>query len=185
MRAHGAPPNAIAFVRWYYNAPEGDYGYIERLWKPEFGVVSLAETELPGRADNNWEYIFVNGIPPVINPEAAFTTQLPWKHNAGMLAIINAHPKAGVFPDEAFIGESARPGGGQRFTLAAPIRDDCHACSILGIVYIGFDFTPRGSPKAPAITAVHRCPSSDAYCNGGGFVYLPSSRQAGIGHRRS
>ncbi len=159
----------MAFARWYESA------FIVSLRKPRFGVVSIVEIELPGRADNNWEYIFVNGTPAVINPEEAFTTKLPWAKNAAFLAIKRARPNAGVFPDEAFIGESAGPSGGQRFTMAAPIVDGCHACSRIGIVYIGFDFGPLGSAKAAVITAVHRCPSSDALCKGG-FAGLPSSR---------
>lgn len=170
MGAGGASSKAVAFARWYGSA------FIYRLLKPRFGVVSIAEIELPGRANTNSIYIFVNGIPAVINPEEGFTTQLPWRKSAAFLAITRAYPNAGVFPNEAFIGESARPSGGQRFTMAAPITDGCHACTVVGIVYIGFDFGPRGSARAPAITAVHRCPSSDALCKGGGFAGLPSSR---------
>jgi hypothetical protein len=159
----------MAFARWY-SASEDDEAFIVSLRRPRFGVVSIAEIELPSRAGNNWSYIFVNGVPAVINPETAFTTQLPWRKSAPFLAVKRAHPNAGVFPDEALIGESARPDGSQRFTIAAPIRDGCHACAPVGIVYIGFDFEPRGSAKAPAITAVHRCPSSDALCKGEGFA---------------
>jgi len=36
-----------------------------------------------------------------------------------LLAIKRTYPDAGVFADEAFAGESARPGGGQRSTIAA------------------------------------------------------------------
>ena len=161
----GPLSKAIAFTRWYYTFPEGGSAFIYRLLKPRFGVVSIAEIELPGRANTNSIYIFVNGMPAVINPEEGFTTKLPWTKNAAFLAIKRAYPNAGVFPNEAFIGESAGPSGGQRFTIAAPIVDGCHACSRVGIVYLGFDFGPLGSAKAPpAITAVHRCPSSDALC---------------------
>lgn len=177
MQAGGASSKAIAFARWYYTFSEGDSAFIYRLLRPRFGVVSIAEIELPGRANTNSIYIFVNGMPAVINPEEGFTTKLPWTKNAAFLAIKRAHPNAGVFPNEDFVGESARPNGGQRFTIAAPIVDGCHACARVGIVYIGFDFGPLGSAKAPAITAVHRCPSSDALCKGGGFASLPSSRQ--------
>ena len=178
MGAGGASSKAVAFARWYYTFPEGNSAFIYRLLKPRFGVVSIAEIELPGRANTNSIYIFVNGIPAVINPETAFTTQLPWRKSAAFLAIRRAYPNAGVFPNEAFTGESARPSGGQRFTMAAPITDGCHACTVVGIVYIGFDFGPRGSARAPAITAVHRCPSSDALCKGGGFAGLPPNRQS-------
>jgi hypothetical protein len=152
---------------WYYHSVAREYCFILRLTKAKFGAVSIAEIELPTRADNNWYYIFVNGDPAVMNPEEAFTTKLPWTKSAVFRAIKRAHPNAGVFPDEAFIGESQRPGGGQRFTIAAPIRDGCHACSAVGIVYIGFDFAPLGSAKRPTITAVSRCPSADALCKGG------------------
>ena len=174
MQAGGALSKAIAFTRWYYTFSEGGPAFIYRLLKPTFGVVSIAEIELPGRANTNSICIFVNGMPAVINPEEGFTN-LPWMKSAAFLAIKRAYPDAGVFPNEAFIGESARPSGGQRFTLAAPITEGCHACAVVGIVYIGFDFGPRGSARAPAITAVHRCPSSDPLCKGGGFAGLPSS----------
>lgn len=164
MRAGGASSKAIAFTRWYYTFSEGDSAFIDRVVKPRFGVVSIAQIELPGRANTNWIYTFVNGMPAVINPEEAFTAKLPWTKNAAFLALKKAHPNAGVFPNEDFVGESARPSGGQRFTIAAPIVDGCHACARVGIVYIGFDFGPLGSARGTAMTAVHRCPSSDARC---------------------
>lgn len=154
----------MAFTRWYYSFPEGGSAFIDRLLKPRFGVVSIAQLELPGRANTNWTYIFVNGVPAVVNPEEGFTTRLPWANNAGFLAIKRAHPNAGVFPDEDFVGESARPNGDQRFTIAAPIVDGCHACTRVGIVYIGFDFGPLGEAKEETITAFRRCPS-DVLCN--------------------
>lgn len=176
MQSGGASSKAIAFTRWYYTFSDGS-AFIYLLLKPRFGVVSIAEIELPGRANTKSIYIFVNGMPAVINPEEGFTTKLPWTKNAAFLAVKKAHPNAGVFPNEAFVGESARPNGGQRFTIAAPIVDGCHACARVGIVYVGFDFGLLGTPKGTVITAVHRCPSSDALCKGGGFAGLPSSRQ--------
>ena len=164
MRSGGASSRAIAFARWYHTFSEGDFAFINRLVKPRFGVVAIAEIELPGRANTNWSYIFVNGMPAVINPEEAFTTHLPWKSNAAFLTITRAYPNASVFPNEHFVGESARPSGGQRFTIAAPITDGCHACARVGIVYLGFDFDALGTRKGTAITAAHRCPSSDALC---------------------
>ena len=184
MQAGGASSKAIAFTRWYYTFSEGDSAFIYRLLKPRFGVVSIAEIELPGRANTNSIYIFVNGKPAVINPEEGFTTKLPWTTSAAFLAIKRTYPNASVFPNEDFVGESARPNGGQRFTIAAPIVDGCHACARVGIVYVGFDFGALGSAKAPVITAVHRCPSADALCKGGGFAGLPSSRQIGTPARR-
>jgi hypothetical protein len=180
MQAGGASSKATAFARWYYTFSEGDSAFIYRLLKPRFGVVSIAEIELPGRANTNSIYIFANGKPAVIDPQKGFTTELPWTKNATFVAIKRTHPNASVFPNEDFVGESARPSGGQRFTIAAPIVDGCHACARVGIVYVGFDFGALGSAKAPVVTAVHRCPSADALCKGGGFAGLPSSRQIGI-----
>jgi hypothetical protein len=186
MQAGAASSKAVAFARWYYTFSEGDSAFIYRLLKSRFGVVSIAEIELPGRANTNSIYIFVNGIPAVINPEEGFTTKLQWTKNAAFLAIKRAHPNAGVFPNEDFVGESVRPNGGQRFTIAAPIVDGCHACARVGIVYIGFDFGPFGSARAPVITAVHRCPTSDARCEGS-FAFATQSpngkRRAASGSR--
>jgi hypothetical protein len=164
MQAGGATSKAIAFTRWYYTFSEGDSVFIDRLLKSRFGVVSIAQIELPGRANTNLIYIFVNGMPAVINAEDGFTTKLPWMKNAAFLAIKGAHRNAAVFPNEDFVGESARPNGGQRFMFAAPIVNGCHACARVGIVYVGFDFGPLGAAKGTAITAVHRCPSSDTRC---------------------
>lgn len=177
MQSGQAPAKAIAFTRWYYTFSEDGSVFIEHLFEPRFGVVSIAQIELPGRANTNSIYIFVNGTPAVINSEEGFTTKLPWTKSAAFLEIKKAYPNAGVFPNEAFVGESARPEGGQRFTIAAPIVDGCHACARIGIVYVGFDFEQRGAAKGMTITAVHRCPSSDALCNGGGFTGFPPSRQ--------
>jgi hypothetical protein len=175
MRADGASSEAIAFTQWYYTFSEGDSAFIDRLVKPRFGRVSIAQIELPGRANTNWIYIFVNGMPAAINPEEAFTTKLPWTKNAAFLAIKRVHPNAGVFPNEDLVGESAGPSGGQRFTIAAPIVDGCHACARVGIVYLAFDFGPLGSARGTTMTAAHRCPSSDARCIGGSFAFRGSA----------
>jgi hypothetical protein len=53
MRAGGASSKAMAFARWYHAFSEGDGAFIVSVRKPRFGVVSIAEIELPGRADNN------------------------------------------------------------------------------------------------------------------------------------
>lgn len=166
MRASGASSKAIAFTRWYYaSSQDNESAFIDHLTKPRFGAVSIASMELPGRANNNFIYILVNGTPAVVNPDEAFAeTGSPWANDGTFLAIKKGHSNAWVFPQEDFAGESALPGGGQRFTIAVPIVDGCHACARLGIVYIGYDFGPLGSAKGMFVTAVHHCPSSDARC---------------------
>ena len=133
--------------------------------KSRFGAVSIASVELPGRANDNFMYIFVNGTPMFVNPNNVFDhAPAPWAKNKAFLAIAKTHPNANVFPEEAFVGESARPGGGQRYRFAFPIVDGCHACARVGIVYVGYDFAHDGSAAGSSVTAIHECPSSDVRC---------------------
>ena len=54
MHAGGASSKAMAFARWYCRSQKANPLSSFRLHEPRFGVVSIAEIELPGRADNNW-----------------------------------------------------------------------------------------------------------------------------------
>ena len=110
----GASSKAIAFTRWYYTFSEGDSAFIDRVVKPRFGAVSIAQIELPGRANTNWIYTFVNGMPAVINPEEAFTTKLPWTKNAAFLALKKAHPNAGVLAQVSASPHGPAAGSGLR-----------------------------------------------------------------------
>jgi len=158
MREHGATENAIAFTKWYYETPQGDSAYITSLAKPQYGPVQLASIFYPGNANNNAAYLFVNGTNPrVADPKVVFAPAAqPWKHNADYEVILSAHPHAFVYPALSFVGLTRRNGGGQRFTLAAPILDGCHACAQLGIVDIAYDFGSLGAPKGVSLIAVRQ-----------------------------
>jgi hypothetical protein len=165
MRAGGASQRAMAFTRWYYAAFDGDSAFIVHVRKSRFGAVSIASVELPGRANDNFIYIFVNGTPMFVNPNNVFDhAPAPWAKNKAFLAIAKTHPNANVFPEEALVGESARPGGSQRYRFAFPIVDGCHACARVGIVYVDYDFAHDGSAAGSSVNAIHECPSSDVRC---------------------
>ncbi|HZZ00556.1 MAG TPA: hypothetical protein VFE36_13385 [Candidatus Baltobacteraceae bacterium] len=156
MHEHGATKNAIAFTKWYYATPYGDSAYITALAKPQYGPVQLASIFYPGNANNNAAYLFVNGTNPrFTDPNVVFASAAkPWKHNADYKAILSAHPNAFVYPALSFVGLARRDGGGQRFTLAAPILDGCHACARLGTVDIVYEFGNLGAPKGASVIAV-------------------------------
>jgi len=158
MHEHGAPNNAIAFTKWYYWAPGGYSAYITALAKPQYGPVQLASVYYPGNANNNDAYLFVNGTNPrVTDPSVVFARNgEPWTHNAGFRSISSAHPHAFVDSALSYVGLARREGGGQRFTLAAPILDGCHACARLGTVDIAYDFGNLGAPKGAFVIAIHK-----------------------------
>jgi hypothetical protein len=161
----GASANAIAFSRWYYSFSQGEDAFIEYIAKPLYGVVSVASIERPGRASHNLSYLFVNGVPPIVSPDDTFAeARPPWANNAAFLAIKRKYPSAWVFPDEAFVGESVRPGGGQRFTISVPIVHGCHACTRIGVAYLSYGFDRFGTARDVS-AAIHACPSSDVRCN--------------------
>lgn len=166
MHEHGAPKNAIGFTKWYYWTPYGDSAYITALAKPQYGPVQLASIFYPGNANNNDAYLFVNGTNPrVTDPNAIFARDAqPWMHNAGYRSILSAHPHAFVYSTLSFVRLARRDGGGQRFTLAAPIIDGCHACARLGTVDIAYDFGNLGAPKGASVVAVHPCSRSRVDC---------------------
>lgn len=157
MREHGASKNAVAFTKWYYKTPYGDSLYITALAKPQYGPVQLANVFYPGRANNNAGLLFVNSTnPQVADPDVVFAPAgQPWKSNAGYQSIAGAHPHAMVYPALSFVALAKRDGGGQRFTLAAPILDGCHACARIGTVEIAYDFGSLGAPKGVSVVAVH------------------------------
>ena len=156
MHEHGASENAIAFAKWYFDTPYGDSVYITALAKPQFGPVQLASIYYPGRANNNSAYLFVNGTNPrVADPMVVFAPAgQSWKHDATYKTIAAAHPNATVFPTLTFVSVAKRTGGGQRFTLSAPIVDGCHACAVLGKVDIAYDFGNLGAPKGAFVASV-------------------------------
>lgn len=156
MRENGAKHHAVAFTAWFYATPYGDSAYITALSKPQYGPVELATLTYPGRANNNDAFLFVNGTnPPVTDPNAIFAPAAqPWKHDAAYKAIRSAHANAFVYPQLAFVSLTRRDGGGQRFVLAAPILDGCHACARLGTVEIAYEFGNLGAPKGVSLVAV-------------------------------
>ncbi|MBV8284663.1 MAG: hypothetical protein JO175_08440 [Candidatus Eremiobacteraeota bacterium] len=164
MHEDGAPKNAIAFTQWFYWTPYGDSAYITALAKPQYGPVQLASIFYPGNANNNDAYLFVNGTNPrVTDPKVIFAPAAqPWKHDAGYRAILSAHPNAFVYATLSFVKLERREGGGQRFTLAAPIVDGCHACARLGTVDIAYDFGSLGAPKGATLVAVHPSATTSA-----------------------
>lgn len=167
MHEHGATENAIAFSHWYYETPQGDSAFMTALvTKPRFGPVQVASIEYVGRANNTAGLLFVNGTnPQVTNPAVVFApTAEPWKQNGAFQAIQSAHHHAMVYPALSYVSLAKRDGGGQRFILATPILDGCHACAQIGVVYIAYDFGNLGAPKSASVSAVHRCPSSDTRC---------------------
>lgn len=156
MREHDASENAIGFTKWYYWTPYGDSAYITALAKPKYGPVQLASIFYPGNANNNDAYLFVNGTNPrVTDPKVIFAQNgEPWMHNGAFHSILSAHPHAIVYPALSFVSLARRDGGGQRFTLSAPILDGCHACARLGTVDIAYDFGNLGAPKGAYLVAV-------------------------------
>jgi hypothetical protein len=120
--------------------------------------------ELPGRANNNFVFFFVNGTPTLIDPNEVFRVK-PLSENKMFLAIKKAHPDADVFPDQAFVREAETPSGGQRYTIAFPIVDGCHACKRLAIMYVGYEFSSHGMAGGVSETTIHTCPSADKRCD--------------------
>jgi hypothetical protein len=86
MRDAGASNEALAFTRWYYEASHGDSGFITHVRSSRYGVVSVASVELPGKANDNFVFFFVNGTPTLVDPNEIFRVTLCQKTNCSWLS---------------------------------------------------------------------------------------------------
>jgi hypothetical protein len=140
--AKQAPAPAVAFAHALHD--EG--------WMRDFrraGRVDIAYVLYPFRANENQGWLLVNGSPSLLDvddfkrlPKAEMKSDLAWgrliaqKPNAALFPGDRSgtiHPVAIVYPD-----------GAQAVVVDYKVTDGCHACAVLGWVYFGFEFNPKG-----------------------------------------
>jgi len=119
MQRSGASEAALAFARAF-----GGEAYLDSFY--ETGIVDLGAVIYPTRANDNFQGVLLNGVPPIVMVEDVKESLL--KNHPDYSAMKARYPKMMFWPtDNRFGMVEALPGGGQagrallsstRFTMA-------------------------------------------------------------------
>jgi len=114
----------------------------------ESGPVDVAAVVYPGRANRNFQYMLVNGTPPIVRADDDYLhddIRLSLLTNARYLSLLDRFPETALFIwDNQFEGVQRLPPGGQRFIFSYVLRDGCHACEVLAHAFVAFMFDSDG-----------------------------------------
>ena len=136
MKNLGASPQAIAFTKLM----QGE-AYMSSF--TEFGIVDLAEITYPSRANNNIEYILINGNPQIVYVEDVYKVDITDDPN--YLPLHQQYPNLQIEGGEnIFKNKEQNSTGGERFIFGCQLVDGCHACQTDKYAYIAFDFDSKG-----------------------------------------
>ncbi len=142
MQQSGASPQAIAFTRKINND-----GFM-RDFRQE-GKVSVAYVYFPFRANENQGAYLVNGTPALIdidNQQLLAKTAL--LKNPTYQNLSRKYPNITMFTGDRggtnFLTVEKQAGGGQRFIVPYSLRNQCHACTLVGTINYAFDFNNNG-----------------------------------------
>lgn len=137
MANDGASPAALQFVQQM-----NGQGYLYRF--EEHGRVDAGILVVPFAANDNGQWLLLNSFPAVI--EARSSQSLDIAHHPDYRRLAALFPQ--VIPwegDNQLEGASPLEGGGQRFIFTYPLVNGCHACDMLGVARLAFDFSPDGA----------------------------------------
>jgi hypothetical protein len=139
MQQAGASAAAVDFARRL----DGE-AYLQRL-DATGGPVAVAHVFYPFRANENDAWLLVNGAPPLIDVDNrkflaldAMRTSLPYRE------IRRRFPNVSFWPGNRGSGNPEIRMAGQEIVVGYLLRDQCHACAIVGEVHFAFDFDHAG-----------------------------------------
>jgi hypothetical protein len=139
MAKAGASPAALAFARRL----DGD-AYLQALVVTG-GPVAVAHIVYPFRANENDAWLLVNGAPDTIDiddwdrlPRAAMRAAPAYR------ALAARYPQVSLWPGERETGAPEIKTDGREFVVDYRLRDQCHACAVVGRVRCAFDFDAAG-----------------------------------------
>jgi hypothetical protein len=122
----------------------------------EVGRVDIAFADYPYRANENRVCLLVNGSPATIDvDDPVLLEKSALEANPAYAGLLKAHPNATIFPGPRTGARSVvaldLSSGGQRFVVPFSVHDGCHACAVLGQVFIAFVFDVEGRLRVRAI----------------------------------
>ncbi len=142
MKVSGASPQAVEFAKMTDNQ-----GYLRDFKR--FGLVDVAYSNFPFRANENQVCFLVNGSPNMIDVDDYNLMPLKGiKKNIVYKVIASKYPDVTIWPGDRsgtnYPVMLNLPGGGERFIFSYQLQKGCHACAILGNAKFAFDFNRSG-----------------------------------------
>jgi predicted secreted protein len=142
MKKAKATPAAVEFSRQL-----GEPGFV-RDFKVA-GAVDIAYVFYPYRANENQSCLIVNGDPAMIDVDNhKLVGAGALKFNANYVALSKNHKEVSVWPGDRYGTETpdVEMGAmaGARIIVNYRLREQCHACAVLGHAWYSFEFDAKG-----------------------------------------
>lgn len=141
MEDAGASPAAVAFLR------STDGAYLRRLQR--VGPFDVAYVRYPFRANENDGILLVNHSPERVDvDDAQLLPRMELAQHPVYAGLARQYPQLSIWPGErgGATGLVIRklPDRGRRFVADYRLRNQCHACAVVGAAQVGFDFDSSG-----------------------------------------
>jgi len=160
MGGEGASPQAVAFAR-----RAGNLAYMSRF--VESGRVDVAYVDYPFRANENYSWFLVNGVPdlidvddPIYNPKSGL------EKDQRYVLLSKSYPNLTLWPDDRTSRRAPMVKGlrgqGQRFVISYRITSGCRTCEYLGTAWLGFDFEQNGKFMSTKFLGIEKAPRTSA-----------------------
>ena len=142
MKVSGASSQAVEFAKLTDNQ-----GFLRDFKK--FGVVDVAYSNFPFRANENQVCFLVNGSPNMIDvDDYRLMPRESIEKNKVYQNILSKYPDVSIWPGNRsgtdFPEMQILHGGGERFIFSYQLQKGCHACAIIGKAKFAFDFNKIG-----------------------------------------
>lgn len=139
MASAGAPPAALEFTRRLDNQ-----AYLQALDECG-GPVALAHVFYPFRANENNAWFLVNGIPALIDvDDRRYLALAAMRDSVAYSELHRRYPNVTFWPGDRSVSGPEPAPGRREFIVGYLLRDQCHACAIVGRVRFAFDFDAVG-----------------------------------------
>ena len=139
MASAGAPPAALEFTRRLDNE-----AYLQAL-NEYGGPVALAHVFYPFRANENNAWFLVNGTPALIDvDDRRYLALAAMRDSVAYGELHRRYPNVTLWPGDRGVSAPQPMQSGREFIIGYLLRDQCHACAIVGRVRFAFDFDAAG-----------------------------------------
>lgn len=142
MKKAKATPAAVEFSKQL-----GEPGFVREF--KAAGPVDIAYVTYPYRANENQSCLIVNGDPAIIDVDNHKLVSVEaLKSNATFLTLAKTHKELSLWPSDRYGTETPDvqmgANAGAHVLVNYRLREQCHACAVLGHAWFSFDFDPQG-----------------------------------------
>jgi hypothetical protein len=153
MAQASASPQALDFSRAL-----GNQAYLQGL-QPTGGPIAIAHVVYPFRANENDEWLLVNGAPPLIEVDDLRKLSAQLASAPVYREIHRRYPNVTLWAGDRGAKRPKIVQNGREVIVGYVLRDLCHACAIIGRVCYVFDFDNTGKfhgARLVSINPVHQ-----------------------------